>query len=67
VANVGENILQSYVSSTISSRALHARLVAAQRLAHLKNTWEQDRAHLGKVAAELELANRRLTNAALTS
>jgi len=33
----------------------------------LKNTWEQDRAHLGKVAAELELANRRLTNAALTS
>jgi len=62
-----ESGADGYVSSTISSRALHARLVAAQRLAHLKNTWEQDRGHLGKVAAELELANRRLTNAALTS
>lgn len=38
----------SYVPSTISSRALHARLVAARRLARLKNTWVKERASVGK-------------------
>lgn len=46
-----------YVLSTISSRALHARLAVAQRLVNLKTTWKQDRAHLGKVISELELTN----------
>lgn len=51
-----------YVSSTISSKTLHTQLVAAQRMAQLKNTWEQDRADLHKLAAELELAERRLAD-----
>lgn len=55
-----------YVPSTISARALHARLLAAQRLMHLKQALEQDRANLRLVAAELALTNRRLANAALT-
>jgi len=53
-----ESGADGYILSTISSRALHARLAAAQRLVHLKSTWKQDRAHLGKMVAEMELANR---------
>jgi HD-like signal output (HDOD) protein/CheY-like chemotaxis protein len=49
-----------YVPSTISARALHARLLAARRLMHLKQTGEQDRAHLSQVATELVLARQRL-------
>lgn len=52
-----------YVTSTISSKALHARLVSAQRLALLKDAQMQDRAQLNKLAAALELTNRRLTDA----
>ena len=53
-----------YVTSTINSKALHSRLVAAQRLARLKNTQKQDRAQLRRLAAELELAHRRLADVA---
>jgi two-component system cell cycle response regulator len=49
-----------YVTSTISAKALHTRLVAAQRQARLNNALKQDRAQLRRLAAELELANRRL-------
>lgn len=43
-----ERGVDGYISSTISSRALHARLLAAQRLAHLKTMPQRDRARLGK-------------------
>lgn len=62
-----ESGADGYVSSTISSKALHTRLVAAQRLACLKKAREQDRAQLRKLATELELANRRLADTALTN
>ena len=55
-----------YAPSTISAKALHTRLKAAQRLMQLQNAWEQDRAQLRQIAAELAVANRRLANAALT-
>ncbi|MHB1083420.1 MAG: HDOD domain-containing protein [Thiobacillus sp.] len=66
--NVGHSIrayangADGYVTSTINSNTLHSRLVAAQRLARLKATQEQDRAQLNKLAAELDLANKRLAN-----
>lgn len=49
-----------YVPSTISSRALHARLLAAQRLMHQKQARKQDHAHLSQMETELVLARQRL-------
>ncbi|MFO7542039.1 MAG: HDOD domain-containing protein [Thiobacillus sp.] len=61
-----ESGADGYVSSAISSKALHTRLVAAQRMARLKNAREQDRAQLRKLATELELAKRRLADTEFT-
>lgn len=51
-----------YVSSTINARTLHTRLVAARRMALMKQVCDKDRSHMHKLAAELELANRRLAH-----
>jgi len=55
-----------YLPSNLSSKGLHTRLRAAQRMIHLQTAWEKDRAQLRQIAAELAVANRRLANAALT-
>ena len=55
-----------YVPGNISPKGLHTRLQAARRLVKLQNARERDRAHLRQIAAELAVANRRLTTAALT-
>jgi diguanylate cyclase (GGDEF)-like protein len=55
-----------YLPSTLSAKAMHTRLRAAQRLIQLQTAWEKDRAQLRQIAAELAVANRRLANAALT-
>ena len=51
-----------YVSSTINAKTLHTRLVAAQRMALMKQGCDQDRSHIRKLAADLDLANRRLAH-----
>lgn len=55
-----ENGADGYVPSTINAKDLHTRLVAAARMAQMNQGWEQDRAHLRKLAAELGLARQRL-------
>ena len=55
-----------FIPSTISAQGLRTRLNAAQRMVHLQDAWEKDRAQLRQSAAELAVANRRLANAALT-
>ncbi len=52
----------AYVSSTINAKTLHTRLIAAQRMARMKQGCDQDRSHMRKLAAELDLANRRLAH-----
>ena len=51
-----------YMSSTINAKTLHTRLVAAQRMALMKQSCDQDRSHMRRLAAELDLANRRLAH-----
>ena len=55
-----------YLPGSLSAKALHTRLRAAQRLIQLQTAWEKDRTQLRQIAAELAVANRRLANAALT-
>lgn len=61
-----ETCADGYLPSSISTQGLRVRLFAAQRLLHLQNNWEKDRAQLRQIAAELAVANRRLATAALT-
>ncbi|MDP1680203.1 MAG: hypothetical protein Q8L39_00315, partial [Burkholderiales bacterium] len=55
-----------YVSSTLNAKILHTRLVAAQRMAQMKQVCDKDRAHMRKLAAELDWANRKLAHDAST-
>lgn len=50
------------MSSTLSAKTLHTRLVAAQRMAQMKQDCDKDRAHMRKLAAELDWANRKLAH-----
>ncbi len=53
-----ESGADGYITSTVNAKILHTRLVAAQRMAHMKRVCDQDRAQLRKLAVELEQAKR---------
>ena len=53
-----------YVSSTINAKTLHTHLVAAQRMAQMKQVCDKDRTHMRQLAAELDLAKRRIASVA---
>lgn len=55
-----------YVSSTLNAKTLHTRLVAAQRMAQMKQVCDKDRAQIRQLAAELDWANRKLAHDAST-
>ncbi len=59
-----ESGADGYVTSTINAKTLHTRLLAAQRMAQMKQHCDLDRTRLRKLTAELELTKRRLANAA---
>jgi len=52
-----------YVSSTLNARTLHTRLVAAQRMAQMKQVCDKDRARMRQLAAEPDLTKRRIARA----
>ncbi len=58
--------VDDYVSKPVSKRALSARMQAAMHYVELLQSWEQDRAHLTRLAAELSIGNRRLEHVAMT-
>ncbi|HRD89793.1 MAG: diguanylate cyclase [Candidatus Accumulibacter sp.] len=55
-----------YVTKPVNTRALRARMRAAQHYTKLLEAWERDRAQLKQFAAELAVSNRRLEHAAMT-
>ena len=59
-ARAHENGADAYVSSIINAKDLNTRLVAAHRMAKLKQDWDADRAQLHKLASELNVARQQL-------
>jgi two-component system, cell cycle response regulator len=58
--------VNDYVTKPINIRAFRARLRAAWHYKKLHESWERDRAHLKRFAAELAVTNQKLKHAALT-
>lgn len=58
--------VDDYVTKPINVRALNARMRAALHYVNLLDAWEQDRAQLKRLAAELAISNRRFEHAAMT-
>ncbi|MCW5601341.1 diguanylate cyclase [Nitrosomonas sp.] len=66
IAEAFEAGVNDYVTKPIDIRAFRARLRAAWHYRKLQESWERDRAHLKRFAAELAVTNRKLRHAALT-
>lgn len=58
--------VNDFVTKPIEIRTFRARLRAAWHYRKLQESWERDRAHLKRFAAELAITNRKLEHAALT-
>lgn len=58
--------VNDYVTKPIDIRAFRARLRAAWHYKKLQESWERDRTHLKRFAAELAITNQKLKHAALT-
>ena len=61
-----ETGVNDFITKPIEIRTFRARLRAAWHYRKLQESWERDRAHLKRFAAELAITNRKLEHAALT-
>lgn len=66
IAEAFEAGVNDYVTKPIDIRAFRARMRAAWHYRKLQESWEHDRAHLKRFAAELAVTNQKLKHAALT-
>jgi diguanylate cyclase (GGDEF)-like protein len=58
--------VDDYLNKPLNRKALGARLKAAWRYVHMRDTWMRDNARLARSASELALSNRRFQLASLT-